>query len=43
MRTTVKDWKRENAFRRLKLMGISIAPSVGIIKNVPDLVLKLLA
>lgn len=27
MRTTVRDWKRENAFRRLKLMGISIEDS----------------
>ncbi len=28
MRNTVRDWKRENAFRRLKLMGISIEDSV---------------
>jgi hypothetical protein len=27
MRTEVKDWKRENAFRRLTLMGISIQDS----------------
>ncbi|MGP6208011.1 hypothetical protein ACNF42_08305 [Cuniculiplasma sp. SKW3] len=27
MRNIVKDWERENAFRRLKLMGISIEDS----------------
>lgn len=28
MRTIIKNWRKENAFRRLKLMGISIDKSV---------------